>query len=657
MMKRHLPLAILLLGVAYLGSTLWPPRNRSEFDLPAFGQLPVLVNGRIQPLDSVARNALLVMQGRQPIAAPDGQALAPIEWLADVLFNPAVADDYPHFLIQNSEVLAIFSKEAGGQKRFSFNELRAGLPELQRQMRLAEPVDEGARTPFQRGVVELYQRLVLYQGLKASLNAEDSPDFLADVLRLQQVIPAGAAAARAKRAGQPFNEKDYQAAVDAASRFQYLSDNGYLLAIPPGPAAADPNAWTKLGSELLDAFKTGVINPDVMAYAGLGHAWRLKQPQDFNEVLALYRQQLEKGFQPQLRKCRIEAAFNRIDPFLSGIVLYVCVFLLAAVSWLCWPNLLERSALGLLGLAFLATTVGIGTRMWLEGRPPVTNLYSSALFVGWVAVALCIVLERTFRNAVGAAAGGLIGFGTLVIALNLANGGDTMEMMRAVLDSNFWLATHVVTITVGYGATFLAGILGIIYVVLGVSTSWLKKVPSDVSIAVTAVVSPVAGVAAAVAKPGAETNAKMLERMIYGIVCFATLFSLVGTILGGIWADQSWGRFWGWDPKENGALIIVLWNAIILHCRWGGLVRQRGLALLAVFGNVVTGWSWFGVNLLGVGLHSYGFTQSGAYWLAAFVASQLLIIALGALPLERWQSFRREAPAPAAARKATAAAK
>ena len=75
---------------------------------------------------------------------------------------------------------------------------------------------------------------------------------------------------------------------------------------------------------------------------------------------------------------------------------------------------------------------------------------------------------------------------------------------------------------------------------------------------------------------------KVLAKMVYGIVCFATLFSFVGTVLGGIWADQSWGRFWGWDPKENGALLIVLWNATILHARWGGLVRERGLMNLAI---------------------------------------------------------------------------
>ncbi|HUL52016.1 MAG TPA: cytochrome c biogenesis protein CcsA, partial [Opitutaceae bacterium] len=385
-----------------------------------------------------------------------------------------------------------------------------------------------------------------------------------------------------------------------------------------------------------ETFRRGEINPTVLAYAGLGHAWRLKQPKDFNEIVRLYTGQLAGRFGSQLRKCRLEAAFNQAQPFYSGMILYVLAFLLAVVSWLRWPGALQPAAFWMMALAFAASTAGIATRMWLEGRPPVTNLYSSALFVGWVAVVLCLVLERIYRNAIGAAAGGIIGFATLLIAHHLALSGDTMEMMRAVLDSNFWLTTHVLAITMGYGSTFLAGILAIIYIVMGVFTTWLGQRPGGAP----------ATEAAAIAQAGAETNGKMLERMVYGIVCFATLFSFTGTVLGGIWADQSWGRFWGWDPKENGALIIVLWNAIILHCRWGGLVRQRGLMMLAVFGNVVTSWSWFGVNMLGVGLHSYGFTQAAFNWLVAFIVFFALIIALAAVPLEKWRSFR---PAAAAA--------
>jgi len=102
-------------------------------------------------------------------------------------------------------------------------------------------------------------------------------------------------------------------------------------------------------------------------------------------------------------------------------------------------------------------------------------------------------------------------------------------------------------------------------------------------------------------------------------------------VLGGIWADQSWGRFWGWDPKENGAVMIVLWNAIVLHARWAGLIRTGGIAMLAVFGNIITGWSWFGTNLMGVGLHSYGFMDSGVFWLGLFAASQVIIMAMSPL--------------------------
>ena len=106
-----------------------------------------------------------------------------------------------------------------------------------------------------------------------------------------------------------------------------------------------------------------------------------------------------------------------------------------------------------------------------------------------------------------------------------------------------------------------------------------------------------------------------------------------------IWADQSWGRFWGWDPKENGAAMIVVWNAVVLHARWGGIVRERGVMLLAIFGNIMTAWSWFGTNMLGIGLHAYGFMESAPFYLGMFICSQIALIALGALlPHRMWRS-------------------
>ena len=293
------------------------------------------------------------------------------------------------------------------------------------------------------------------------------------------------------------------------------------------------------------------------------------------------------------------------------MTLYVLAFLLACISWLAWQRPLNRAAFYLLLLAIAVHTFGLVSRMYLQERPPVTNLYSSAIFIGWGAVIVALILERIFRDGIGAACAGAIGFITLIIAHHLAGNGDTLEMLQAVLDTNIWLATHVVAITTGYSAMFLAGMLAIIYIVRGVFTRSLKKETAD-----------------------------SLARMTYGVVCFATLFSFVGTVLGGIWADQSWGRFWGWDPKENGAVLIVLWCAIILHARWGGFIRQRGLMIMAIFGNVVTSFSWFGVNMLGVGLHSYGFMQKAFPWLVGFHRQPARVNGRGCDATGRWRSFR-----------------
>ncbi|MFM1851191.1 MAG: hypothetical protein RIS54_875 [Verrucomicrobiota bacterium] len=621
-MKKFLPLIVLLLGAAWLASTLSPRRTDSPFDLDGFGRLPVLANGRIKPLDTIARSALLQLQGRQRVTTADSESLTPMAWFATSAFESEKADALQTFEIVHPDVLALFKLTAAdGQKkkRFSFNQLKAQVPELLRQSKLAQQLEAPQRSPFQRAVIQLHANLNRYHELKHTLVMPDSEDFLGELLRFQGVLPEGVAAIRARQQGESYSQEAFDAMIALGQRYDAMSSSTSIRAIPPpadvdhtghNHAADDDHAhWRTTGLALLETFQSGALDHNALAYAGLAHAWRNGQSEQFNKIIELYRNQLQEFFAPELQKTDIEARFNFAQPFYTSMILYVLAFLLAVVSWLKWPDVLGRSAFWLVALAFAATTAGIATRMWLEGRPPVTNLYSSALFVGWGAVLLCLVLEQIYKNAVGSVAAGLIGFGTLLIAHHLSLSGDTLEMMRAVLDSNFWLATHVIIITIGYSATYLAGFLALIYIVRGLLTTSLDKATADA-----------------------------LARMVYGIVCFATLFSLIGTVLGGIWADQSWGRFWGWDPKENGALIIVLWNAIILHARWGGLVRQRGLMNLAVFGNIVTSWSWFGTNMLGVGLHSYGFMDAAFWWLSAFVVSQLAIIAAASLPLERWRS-------------------
>ena len=263
-------------------------------------------------------------------------------------------------------------------------------------------------------------------------------------------------------------------------------------------------------------------------------------------------------------------------------------------------------------VALVIHTLALAGRMYISGRPPVTNLYSSAVFIGFAAVVLGLAFEMIYKNGVGNVVSGAVGSATLLIAHFLSGDGDTLKELVAVLDTQFWLATHVVTVTLGYATTLVAGFLGVIFIVRGAATpSLTKEVERD------------------------------LTRMIYGTLCFGILFSFIGTVLGGLWADDSWGRFWGWDPKENGALMIVIWNALVLHARWGGMIRSRGLAVLSVLGIMTTSWSWFGTNAMGVGLHSYGFNEGTWTWfmLLGVLVPSIFVLVGWLLPKRMWISF------------------
>src|ERR1017187_2840071 len=624
-MKKWIPLILVIVMAAWVLSALHQ-KPETGFHTRAFGKLPVLMNGRFQPFDSVARNSLLQIRTKQSVPIEeDGKprTLTAMEWLLEAMMKPESANDLKIFRIDNNEVLALL-KLPDNQKYYSLNQLRPQVDELEKQADRIEKIESANRTVFESQLMKLYEIMNLYQRLGISLKPPASDDFAAELEAFQKSIGPGMAAVQAREAGQKFDPEAFNTLLGFMGGYDTVARFALPLVIPPVDINIPRNAWQNIGTNLMQTARTGEINPATKFYAEMVTAYRADQPDNFNRVVGEYRAWLADRFAPQMKKADQEFFFSTMQPFYKASVIYVLALLLALFSWFGGggatatdkaptfnvSDWLRRSAFYLIALAWVIHTTGLVFRMYLEGRPPVTNLYSSAIFIGWAAVILGMVLEKIYRDGIGCVVASFAGFVSLIIAHNLALSGDTMEMMRAVLDTNFWLATHVVTVTLGYASTFVAGFLAIIYILRGVFTTTLS-----------------------------ESTAKSLARMVYGIVCFATLFSFVGTVLGGIWADQSWGRFWGWDPKENGALLIVLWNATILHARWGGLVRERGLMNLAVVGNIVTSWSWFGVNMLGIGLHSYGFTDAAFRWLMLFVVSQLAIIILGLLPVKMWKSF------------------
>ena len=613
-MKLTFPRLVVVIALVTIVYCLMPPRSKSDINVEDFGRLPVLLNGRTQPFDSVARNSLLILRGKQTVL--DGKKSLPaIEWLMEAFFDSEKADKRLIFRIDHPELRSMLGL-SDEEKFFSMSQFQPKLQSLLKETQRieTEQIKAEAQTPFEKAVMRLNNNVILYRRLKNSIQHEDTKDFESDLASYQAAITPGVQAIRAREGGQEFDQKAFDRILDYLQRYDMMARFGYTLSVPSGTPSPIRDDWTSVGSTLMEAARGGSVGTPVHLFARMASAYRTSNAAGFNTALAEYRSWLAAHqYTPELAKGQKEHYFNHVEPFYVASLFYVVVFILACASWFNNSQTLNRAAYQLLIVTWLAHTAGLVYRMVLEGRPPVTNLYSSAVFIGWGIAGLGILLERIYRNAIGSVEAAVGGASTLVVAHHLAMDGDTMEMMRAVLDTNLWLSTHVVTVTMGYAATFGAGFLAVLYVLRGVFTDSLSA-----------------------------DMAKTLSRMVYGVICFATLLSFVGTVLGGIWADQSWGRFWGWDPKENGALMIVLWNAFYLHARWGKVCSEKTLMAIAIFGNVITAFSWFGVNMLGIGLHSYGFMGAAFTWLIGFDISQLVIVGLALMPLSYWRSFKRD---------------
>jgi ABC-type transport system involved in cytochrome c biogenesis permease subunit len=582
-LAKYVPWMVALVAVVGSLVAVTPQGKVRGFDFEAFGKLPVLDGGRVKPIDSLARNSLLMIRSKQGFSW-QGRSVGADEWILDAMLRPEVADTQPVFVIDDPEVLGLIGLQQSSNRYFAFTTLAPHLDAIQRQASAAHAIDAKQRTRFQVAIVNLFERIYLYYRLRNTLQVAGGPPLSVELAS--------------------------RAAPGAAERQQALTELAVFRPILPAPGQP-PERWRTVG----EALRTGAAEPSLDAWARIALAYSAQDPAAFNAAVEQASALVTAQQPAAVKEAGHEIVFNRAQPFYVGMVLYVLALLVLFASWLWKPALLQPSAFALLLVGAGVHTAGLVSRILLQGRPPVTNLYSSAVFVGWSAVVLAVILERMYRRGFGTAVAAASGFASLLVAHHLTGDGDTMEMMRAVLDSNFWLATHVVTITIGYSGTFLAGAIAIGYA--------LRK---------------------HLAPRLDPATSKTLSAMTYGIVCFALFFSFVGTVLGGIWADQSWGRFWGWYPKENGALLIVLWNAIILHARWGGYVREKGTMAMAIFGNVITSLSWFGVNMLGVGLHSYGFMDKAFWALSAFIASQLALIALCLAPRRFWAVDRTSSP-------------
>jgi cytochrome c-type biogenesis protein CcsB len=656
-----LPIAMVLLCMAYTAKQAQPPAVAvGAMDIYEAGKLPVIEKGRVKPLDTLARNSLRIISNRETFEDKLGDEQPAIRWLLDVISGSEDAEKHKVFRIENLEVLATLGLEKRHGFRYSVEEMRGGdaetIREFERQVELARDLSADKLNTYQRKLLELDRRIHVYTLLVASfrpLPFPDEKDFEQDPeatrMQLFQMLSAS------REAGQVLARMQPPLAIPVTE-----SDNELTQKLMPNLIKDD---WLPYQTAYTKAYvETQLLNQPTdaatLSWTKILDSYAKREVSTFNREVAKYQDSLERNPPKQLAArpspigslvewrfgnfYRFEAYFNHLLPFYNAAGLYMFAYSLVSLAWLGWMfgwgRPLNRAAFCVIVFTLVLHSLALLGRMYLSDRPPVTNLYSSAVYIGWLCVVFGIVLELIFRISIGNVISATAGFATLVIAHYLSGDGDTIAVMQAVLDTQFWLATHVVCITSGYAATLVAGLLGVAYILTGLFTPLLsvkvdkRNVLGHGTLRVISDLVP--------AKVEKWSIGTILGKMTYGVVCFAIFFSFFGTVLGGLWADDSWGRFWGWDPKENGALLIVLWNALILHARWDGMVKDRGFAVLAVGGNIVTAWSWFGVNELGIGLHSYGFTEGVLPTLGTVVAIHLAIIAIGSLPKHLWWSFK-----------------
>jgi len=500
--------------------------------------LPMQDAGRVKPFDTFARESLQLIYGKRSY----DQRKA-----SEIVFTWLLVPDHwmtiPFIEIRHSgvrEALKIESKEKyfTPQSLFANERLHLIFQELQSLRERQEKFN-----PYFQAVSRLENQLGLFQAIRSGAALRFVPD--------------------------PNSDKWKSVAeLDGEMReaFSKISQSFVTAVAQAGENGAKPSAEVKAAVE---------------EFIGKARAQAPDKYADMNKISA-------------------ELHLNHFHPFQWSWVSYllgvVAFFLLLQLGqqWARWP------AWMFLGLGFFLHAYGMALRTYLAGRPPVSNMYETVVWVPFGCVLFGWILYHYQKSKMLLICASVVAIFCLILtdlAPTVLDG--SLHPLEPVLRSTFWLTTHVLIITISYAAFFLAFALGdvLLFCYLRDESRY-----------------------AALIRSGTQS--------IYRCIQIGVVLLAFGIILGGIWADYSWGRFWGWDPKETWALIALLGYVAVLHGRIIGWIKNFELAAVSVVSFALVIMAWYGVNfVLGAGLHSYGFGAGGVEYVTGFVVIHLLYVA------------------------------
>lgn len=585
----------------------WPVQ---AMDMKDFASIPIAHEGRIKPLDSFARATFKNFSGRETIGDQSATDL-----LAETLFNPAGGIEKKVFMIEDGNLRHRLGLKEQKTFLYSLDEISPGLKNT--SSAVAGLLRSGRKdfNKDERALLNIHEKVLSYMALLRSLSLllpltielpekynvspNEAMSFL-DLKKLEQDLSSDLRKIIGKK-GEDFesytsDEKNialaaYQLEIMAAGG----SGNDVLKIIPP-QWESDQGDWHAPWEILQSGEGSPRSAKLLVAWRDMGQAYNEKDNVKWQQASAsAYEQALTQDGNLSPWRLQLEILQNRYPPIFISLIFYALSFA-AILSFIIFEKrVLRVAAIAILSIGAFIHSFGLAARILILDRPPVGTLYESLIFVSLASVLISLFMEKMMKNNTGLLVGSIAGTTLGIVSLTFAGDGDTMQMLTAVLNTNFWLATHVLCITLGYGWCILTAIL-----------AHLALISRKYNFA--------------------NFNSEKSIFALHTLAIIALLFTAIGTILGGVWADQSWGRFWGWDPKENGALLIVLWLIWALHAKLGGQFKERGFLASLAFLNVIVAISWIGVNLLGVGLHSYGFTDGMFFGFAGFILSETALI-------------------------------
>ncbi len=636
-MKSLLLLLALLSCVSIASAQTQPALSvlRDPEVVRTFATLPVQESGRIKPLDTIARYRLLRFHGTRTLRFENPETgksdkLSAMEWMLIAWFRPDIAKDLPLFRVDNPEAITEIGATAKGRMegvrgKYTYNDI---LPHRNTLMEKAEDyrqMDPKKRTAVQTMIANLginyldFEMILTHWDLFRAPFGKDEGSLPAE---LSASIPKPYRIATLLPAVFDYLKKHPEAAAPMSNPWMMSFLKGALGGMMTGnremtfrifpPTQTANEQWHGPGPIIMDNLQTKEVLPydlewmtqyeNIFLSAGDAAA--------FKSAVTSFAEKTRAGAaaRNEGKHVDLEASYHRTDYFYYALIYFTLGLILLATTWAAPGSKYEKAAIIGTWISVLVATAycitGIVIRCIIMQRPPIATLYETIIFIAATGALFGIVAEWISRNRLGLLVATIAGVAGLFLSIRFETNDaqDTLVQLQAVLITNFWLATHVPLINLGYSASMVAAIASMVY--------FIRRLFGNIT--------------------EGDATARSITRMSYGFLGAGLFLSLVGTVLGGIWANDSWGRFWGWDPKENGALMIVLMILIILHARLGGYIREIGLHACNLVLGCITVFSWFGTNQLGVGLHAYGFTDGVWGWLRLFWASQLVLLLVAA---------------------------